>query len=316
MRPQKWSTGPIEVAGPSALQAKGTLLEGAGGGGQALVPPAHQPGIVSKLFEPLGIAAVFGSSQTTSREVRYMVEGTATSGAAGVAEAGLKPESTLGYVETTEPIRKIATFLPASDEMIEDAPSIQAYLNQRLTLFVRIEEERQLLRGNGTNELVGIFNRSGAQQINAYTKLAGDTNVEAVAKVIANTYGSSFVAPDTVVMHPSNWLARRLLRAGTAGEFFGGGPWGPAYGGNTGLFGESMWGVRVVINSVVGLGTALVGNFGQSAHVWRRGGLVVEGSNSHQDFFQRDLTALRAETRLGLGIYRPTAFTQVVGLTS
>ena len=64
-----------------------------------------------------------------------------------MAEAGTKPESTVGLTTTDEPIRKIATVLPVSDEMLEDAPAIQSYINGRLTLFVRIEEERQLLRG-------------------------------------------------------------------------------------------------------------------------------------------------------------------------
>ena len=49
--------------------------------------------------------------------------------------------------EVVEPIKKIATVLPISDELLEDAPSIQSYLNGRLSLFVSIEEERQLLRG-------------------------------------------------------------------------------------------------------------------------------------------------------------------------
>jgi hypothetical protein len=79
-----------------------------------------------------------------------------------IASAGVKPESTIAMSEVVEPVKKIATTLPISDELLEDAPSIQSYLNGRLTLFISIEEERQLLRGNGTNELIGLFNRAGA----------------------------------------------------------------------------------------------------------------------------------------------------------
>jgi HK97 family phage major capsid protein len=109
----------------------------------------------------LGVADVFGQSQTSASQVRYVNEGTATNAAAGVAEAGVKPESTLVYSEVVEPVKKIATVLPISDEFLEDAPSVQSYLNERLSLFVSFETERQLLRGAGTNELVGIFGRSG-----------------------------------------------------------------------------------------------------------------------------------------------------------
>jgi hypothetical protein len=38
-----------------------------------------------------------------------VTEGTATSGAAGVPEGGVEPESTLGFTATNEPVKKIAT---------------------------------------------------------------------------------------------------------------------------------------------------------------------------------------------------------------
>ena len=42
--------------------------------------------------------------------------------------------------------------------MLEDAPAIQSYINGRLSLFVRIEEERQLIRGtSGGNEVQGLL---------------------------------------------------------------------------------------------------------------------------------------------------------------
>ena len=75
-------------------------------------------------------------------------------------------------------------------------------------------------------------------------------------------------------MHPTNWLTTRLLRdgtGGTAGQFYGGGPFTGAYGndGAVGMFGQTLWNTRVVLSTVVGSGTALVGNFGQGAHIWR-----------------------------------------------
>jgi HK97 family phage major capsid protein len=318
-RGQTWSTGPIQVS-DVALSMKGTVLEtGVGGPGGGLVAPAYEPGVASKLFEPLGVADVFSSSVTTASQIRYVTEGTATSAAAGVAEAGTKPESTIAMSEVVEPIKKIATVLPISDELLEDAPSIQSYLNSRLSLFVKIEEERQLLRGAGTNELVGLM--AAGRGINTYTRLAADDNATALARVLANTAGSSFLIPDTIIVHPAQWLSTRLLRdgtGGTVGQFLGGGPFTGAYGNggaaDSGLFGASLWNTRVVISSVVGAGTALVGNFSQGAHVWRRGGLSVTASDSHASFFIQNLHMLRAEERLGLGVYRASAFTAVSGM--
>jgi HK97 family phage major capsid protein len=137
--------------------------------------------------------------------------------------------------------------------------------------------------------------------------------------VIANTRGSSFLQPDTVIMHPTNWLNSRLLRdgtGGTAGNYLAGGPFGVSSNnaGGAPLFGQTLWDTRVVLSTVVGLGTALVGNFGQGAQIYRRGGVSIEATNSHSDWFAKDISMLRAEERLGLGVYRPAAFTAVSGL--
>jgi hypothetical protein len=49
--------------------------------------------------------------------------------------------------------------------------------------------------------------------------------------------------------------------------------------------------------------------------VFANGGLRVEASNSHQDFFIKNLVAIRAEERLALAVYRPAAFGTATGLT-
>lgn len=64
---------------------------------------------MEKLFQPLSFESLLLAGQATTNTVRYAVEGTATSGAAGVAEAGLKPESTLAFSTLDEPIKKVAT---------------------------------------------------------------------------------------------------------------------------------------------------------------------------------------------------------------
>jgi hypothetical protein len=49
--------------------------------------PQVIPGVVEKLFQSLTFADLLLSGQASTNSLRYVVEGTATSGAAGVAEA-------------------------------------------------------------------------------------------------------------------------------------------------------------------------------------------------------------------------------------
>jgi HK97 family phage major capsid protein len=319
-----FSTGAVEVA--SGWGAKGTLLEGSGApgsgsGGGWLTTPEVVPGVVDTLFQRLTIADLIAPGTTTSNTLRYVVEGTATSGAAGVGEGGTKPQSTLGVGTRDEPVKKIATTLPVSDEMLEDASQVQSYINGRLGLFVRIEEERQILSGAGTNELVGFLDSGRA--INRYARGTVDSNAVAMFKALNGTRGSAFLEPDAIVMNPANWAATRLL-TDTAGQFFGGGPFQGPYGNGQNIQQSGqvsgaldyMWNKPVIVTSAIGAGTALIGSFRTASQLFRRSGLTIEASNSHNDYFERNLVMIRAEQRLGLAIYRPAAFTMVTGLAS
>jgi HK97 family phage major capsid protein len=310
---QGFSTGAV------ALQMKGTLLEGAGGGGGPLAAPVPQviPGVVEKLFQPLTFADLLLAGQASVNSLRYVVEGTATSGAAGVAEGGSKPQSTLGLTTADEPIKKIATSLKISDEMLEDAPAVQSYINGRLSLFVRIEEERQLLRGtSGGNEVQGILTSRNVP-VYAGGTAAGNRAVQ-LFKAMNGLRGSAFLEPEWTVMHPSDWEVIRLL-TDTAGQFYGGGPFQGPYSGNGQLVGasgqmsgptDSLWNKPVYITGIIGAGTAIVGT-SSSAQVWRKGGMSVEITNANEDDFLKNLLAIRAEERLGLAVYRPTGFVEV-----
>jgi HK97 family phage major capsid protein len=311
--------------GAVTLDMKGTLLEGAAGGGGALAATVPQviPGAVETLFQKLTFADLVLGGQASTNSVRYVVEGTATSGAAGVAEGGTKPESTVGLTTTDEPIKKIATLLPVSEEMLEDAPAIQSYINGRLSLFVRIEEERQLLRGtSGGNEVQGMLTTRNVPVFGTASAAAGDDFATKIFKAANSMRGSAFVEPEWVVMHPSDWQTIRLAKdgaGGTVGQFFGGGPFVGPYGGPQGPVGvnsqvsgatDTVWNMPAYITAAIGAGTALIGTRA-SAQVWRRGGLSVDATNSHSNYFQLNLVAIRAEERLGLAVYRPRGFVEL-----
>jgi hypothetical protein len=70
----------------------------------------------------------------------------------------------------------------------------------------------------------------------------------------------------------------------------------------------------VALSSAMPAGTALVGAFGSGAGLFRKGGLRVEASNSHADYFVRNLTAVLIETRVALCCYVPSAFGEILNL--
>jgi HK97 family phage major capsid protein len=296
----QWTTGPIELK---------TLLTETDGSGGDLVQPDVRPGVLPVLFRRLVVADLMPSGTTGSNTVRYLKETTATNAASTVAEGGTKPESALIFDVVDEPVRKIATWLPVTDEMLEDGPQIRSYIDNRLRLFVQLEEEHQLLAGNGVApDLQGLMNRTGVQT----QAKGGDTTPDAIYKAIT-LIRNVFLEPDGIIVHPNDWQDIRLLKDQQL-QYYGGGPFTGAYGNNGIPTTDSIWGLRAVITPAATEGTALVGAFGTAAQVFRRGGLTVEASNSHSTYFVENKTAIRAEERLALAVYRPAAFCKVTGI--
>jgi len=213
-RSEIWSSGGIE------LQTKATLTSTPG---TALTPAAYIPGVVSTLFQRLYVSDLMPQPQAAGNPVRFVSETTATNAAAAVAEGAAKPESAFVFGETSEPVRKIATMLPVSDELLEDAAQISAYLNQRLQLFVQVQEEAQLLLGNGTAPNLAGFISPGNRTIGTYARGTADDNALAIFKAANGTRGSSFLEPDTVVINPTNWQAIRTAKD-SSGQYYGGVP--------------------------------------------------------------------------------------------
>lgn len=290
-----WSTGSIEIEGKSLLSTTGS----GGTAGGALIVPDYQPGILPKLFQRLTVADLMAQGNTASNLVRYMVETVATSGAAGVAEGAAKPESALTFGTVDEPVKKIATFLPVTEEMVEDVPQLESYINARLSLFVQIEEERQLLNGTGaSNDLVGLANRIPSANKGMRKAGANMTDADHIFRAISRVR-EAFLEPDGIIMHPNDWEGI-VLQKDTLNRYLGNGPWDNTQ--------PTLWGLPVVVTQAVAEAVPIVGAFRTGAQVFRKGGLTVEASNSHQDYFALNKIAIRAEERLALAVYRPEAF--------
>jgi HK97 family phage major capsid protein len=284
------------------LQAT-TLDESTGSGGKLIISD-FQPGITPLLFKRLVVADLIASGTTNSNSVTYMKETTFTNAAAPTAEAAAKPESTLVFNQVTDNVQKIAHFLPVTEEMLEDVAQIRSYVDGRLRLGVQLTEEDQLLNGSGTPPAIqGILNRSG---LTAAQARGTDTNADAIFKQITTIATTVFIDPDGVVINPANWQTIMLAKDAN-GQYYGAGP----FASQTQM---TIWGLPAVRTPSITANTALVGAFAQAAQVFRKGGIRVEASNSHQDFFIKNLVAIRAEERLALAVYRPSAFGTVTGL--
>jgi HK97 family phage major capsid protein len=305
-----WTTGVIPVDGVDMLSfgAKATVTETA----SPVVTPDYQAGVVPTLFRRLTVQDLIAGGGTDSNQVTYAAETTATNAAAAVAEEAAKPESTIIMALTNEPVRKVATWIPVSEEMLDDAPAMRAYLDSRLRIFVQQALEAQLLNGNGTApNLRGLLNRTGVQTLATVTPLTGVKTIEGIFDSAALVSSNAFLDPDAFVIHPTDWARIRKQREDTGGAGTGGYLAGSPFSAGAGIGGVGLWGLRAVVTPAIAAGTVLVGAFRDSAQFFARGPLTVEATNAHSDFFTKDLVALRCEQRGALAVYRAPGFTKL-----
>ena len=304
----RYSTGGVELSQPG-VGAKATFTEAAGAAG--LIVPTYQTNVVETLFRRLVVADLYPGGAISSPTLIYPKESSVTNAAAAVAEGGAKPGSDLNVVQVTEKLMKIATTLKVSDETLEDIPATQAYINGRLTLFVKLTEEDEILNGSGTApHMTGLLNRSGLQS--AVAQGAGTNPIpDYIYNQITQIRSNAFVEPDAIVVNPSDWQAIRLSKDAN-NQYYGGGPFTAAYG-NSGPVnpGDMLWGMRVVVTPAIAAKTVLVGAFQMCAQLFRKGGITVEATNSNEDDFKNNLVAIRAEERLLQAVYRPGGFGKV-----
>lgn len=294
----KEKKGPVGPEAHLDLELKTLFESGAGWAPQAI----RTGKVVESAQRPIQVVDIIPTNTTTQSAIVYMEETTFTNNAAETAEAGTFPEAALALTEKSSPVRKVAVWLPMTDEQLEDEPQARGYINNRLPFMIRQRLDLQILVGNGTApNLRGITNVSGIQ-----TQAKGvDPTPDAVYKAMVKVMTTGQAMPDAYVTNPLDWQDIRLLR--TADGIY---IWGnPSDAGP-----ERIWGLRAVLAQAMTADTGLVGDFANFSELDIRRGLDVQVSNSHSDFFINGKQAVRADMRVAVVVYRPSAFCTVTGI--
>ncbi len=269
------------------------------------------PGVVTLGVQPPRVADLMIQTETNATDIRYIQENSLTTAATAVGENGVLPEATWDLVEVDANVKRYSVLGRVTAETFKDYPQVRDYINNRLPYMAAIEEDNHLLNGTGnSNQIKGLLNFAGIQTQAQST----DTALDALYKGKSKVRRIGFFEPDGIIMNPVD-LENFQLMKDKNGQYYFGGPFTGSYGqpGSPGSV-LMIWGLPVVWTTSIASGTALVGAFRLGAQIFRKPTAVLEFTNSDGTDFQNDRIAIRANIRLTLACYRPTAFCQVTGL--
>lgn len=278
------------------IDVKTTMTTASDSAGALDVP--YRDGIVTMARRRMTIRNLMPVVGIGSGSVEYPKQTGRTNAAAMVAEGGAKPESAYAFEMQSVASKVIAHWIPASRQILDDAPQLQGIIDTELRYGLQLMEETQLLNGDGTGQnLNGLV--PNATAYSAPITMADPTMIDTIGLAVLQASLAEYPA-DGIVMHPADWMRIRLIK-NADGEYILGAP-----GANVP---PVLFGLPVVATQAMTVDKFLVGNFQAAGTIYDRWAPRVEVSTEHADFFTRNLVAILAEERLALAVKQATALT-------
>ena len=246
------------------------------------------------------IADLFASENISNNALTYFVESsTVEGGPAYTTEGSAKPMMSFGDpTPVTAALKKIASYMKESDELVHDAPWLASAINDRGLYQHSLAVESYLVSA-----------LSGTSGIGTGNKMTPD----GILKAKMTVWKNSGYRPDALLINPDD-LYNIMIRKDSNGQYYGGGFVTGAYGNGAVAEEPTIWGLKVIPSASVTQGTCFVGAFKAGGSIVRNDeGLRVEFANQNEDDFIKNMITVRIEERLVLAVRRPACFVKITG---
>lgn len=212
-------------------------------------------------------------------------------------EGADKYENTVTFTTQSEKVRTLATWIPASRQILDDFSELLGFLRASLPYYVDQLEENELLNGDGSEEhLHGLTHQAQAFDTNQLQASLGWSMDECIARSIQQIAAANEVEPTFVALHPNNYWDIMLSKDTTKRYLFA-------------TEAQAFHGLTPVPTTAMPANYFLVGSGNPAAAEIRdRMEMEVAISTEHDKFFTQNKVAIRAEKRMALVVYRPNAF--------
>lgn len=155
--------------------------EGVGADGGFAVPPDFRTNIVQKIMGEDSLLSLTDQMQSSSNAITFPVDETTPWASAGGiqaywdGEAQQKTASKPQLGEVTVKLSKLIALVPLTDELLEDAPAMAAYVNRKAPEKINWKLNDGFLNGTGVGQMLGVINSAGTVVVAAESGQTADT---------------------------------------------------------------------------------------------------------------------------------------------
>lgn len=266
--------------------------------------PHEWSGIVDlgKNVRPLVLTDLITILQT-QRDAVDFVRTTFTNAAAETLEAvsqvtGAKPESAVAFALVPVLIESIAHWIAVTRRAVADAKELKGIINKLGLYGLEERVDTQIINGSGvTPNLLGLI--AMLAQAPAIANQAFDTDIiKTSRKAMTRVRVDGKATATATVLSPGD-MEDLDLAVDLAGRYYGAGPTGAGF--------TRLWAKPVIESQALADGVGFVGDW-RLAVLWDREQSTMRMTDSHADFFIRNILVMLFEMRAGLGWLRREAF--------
>ncbi len=288
------------------IKAAGNITETGNLLGTNPIPPMRLPGIHFDPTRPNHIREVINSVNTDSPVISFGQETGFTDGSGATSQGSAAGQSDFTITQKEITTQYVNAYFNIHKSMMEDTNWVNNYLTTRGFGKLLMKEDSILWSGNTTpaisglqpnavaydNRSLGIGSSAGslaAQSINFYDILSG-------AGSMLKDGTNGYYDPSAAIMNTLDFVKMSLARNSYGGLQF-----------PIGMILKPM-GADIIQNTIVPVGSFLVGDFSKGATLAYRDEMELSFSNQNSDNFVKGFITCLIEERIGLAIHNPNAF--------
>ncbi|WP_152635514.1 phage major capsid protein [Pseudomonas sp. Ant30-3] len=295
---EAWNSGTCRISLSAGIRAALTN-DGAGNVGDTSVPrQPEQRGFVTQASRPLRLLEALPSRPTTRDSVQFVQLTSEGEAAEQIKEGDEKAAVDFEGTPQIANIVTIAAHTTVSRQVLSDHAALQTNIDMMIRRKLLSRLEHQIVNGpGGEGRIKGLRNQS-----TIFVPTIGTTAADIIGESMTRQADQGYL-PNLVLMNPLDWFRLQITKKGTADEEY-------VFGSPTMPVPPALWNALVVPTSSVPVGEALTIDTAFTTVLDRESPSVLL-SNSHKDYFTRNLVLILGELRAGLEVLDTAAINKM-----